>query len=217
MDELESKAIKLLQIWLDKSRKMFPDYNHTNVNLKNIKKSQVFRICYKLARESQLDLSEDDYPLYVRSQLDILKHISKIGGKVSIDPNCLVGEKAWRRWKLWKSKYDKVKNKPQQSEPTIIGEQKAILGIENTYKFLSKEFGNDLSFENYAKIYENKRLFNFINMNKISPYYLVISPFIKKLMNETDFKKINFDPLLYKNCITEKVQEKFKILFFNEK
>ena len=59
----------------------------------------------------------------------------------------------------------------------------------------------------------NNNIFRWINLGKISPYYLAVSPFVKQVFNEDDYKKINFDILVYQNCINDKVMENFNNLF----
>lgn len=215
MNDLESKAYKVTLLWLQRSRKMFPDYRHATIKKGDPRKSLIFRICYKLVRETQGVLEDHEYPLYVRAQLEILKYINNDQADPLIDPNCLVGEKAWKRWKVWKKKYDGL-SKTTEPVATNIGIAKAIDGLEKTKEFLVKTFSSDLSFPRFQEAYLNNNIFRWINLNKISPYYLAISPFIKKLFNDNDFKKINFDLNVYMPCIDESVRQKFNELFVEE-
>ncbi len=216
-DELETKAYKMCLIWLDRSRKIFPEYKHTPMKQGDPRKSLIFKLCYKFARETAGILEEKDYNLYVRAQLEVLKHINACNGKALIDINCLVGDKAWKRWKLWKRKYDAVSAKPTEiSQAVGPGEIKAIDGLERTKEFISKTFGATPDLEKYREAYINKNLFRWINFGKISPYYLTISPHIQKLLSPEDFKKLNFDVDLYKPCITENVKKKFREIFAHE-
>ena len=61
--------------------------------------------------------------------------------------------------------------------------------------------------------YINNNIFRWINLGKISPYYLAISSFVKKIFTEDDYKKINFELDVYMSCINDNVREKFKELF----
>lgn len=216
MDDLEGKACHITQMWLEQSRKAFPNYRHARMKKGDPRKSLIFKIAYKLARETQGVLEFQDYSLYIRAQLDVLKYINSGKEHPLIDANCLVGEKAWKRWKLWKKRYDTLKNKPQETVATGIGFQKAMDGIEKTKEFLTKTFNSDLSFERFKESYINNNIFRWISLGKISPYYLAISPFVKNLFSEHDFKKINFDINVYKNCINETVQAFFVKSFPNE-
>lgn len=214
MDELEAKAYKLCLLWMEKSRKIFPNYQHSTLKSGDPRKSLMFKVCYKLVRETQGILEEKDYPLYVRAQLDVLRHINT--GKVCplIDTNCLVGEKAWKRWKLWKKKFDAISKKPSEANiAPAPGVRKAIDGLNSTKEFLAKTLGPEPTIERYKECYTNNNLFRWINIGKISPYYLCISPYILEIMRDEDLKRLNFDPDLYKNCITDEVKNIFKELF----
>ena len=213
MDALESLACKIAACWLEQSRKLFPDYRHATMKKGDPRKSLIFKICYKLARETQGILEPNEIQLYVRAQLDVLKYINADVQHPLIDPNCLVGDKAWKRWKVWKKRYDVIKNKTQEPVASNIGFQKAIDGIIKTKEFLVKTFGNDWSIEKFKECYINNNIFRWINLGKISPYYLAVSPFVKQVFNEDDYKKINFDILVYQNCINDKVMENFNNLF----
>jgi hypothetical protein len=218
MNELEAMAYKVNLLWLDKSRKIFPNYRHATMAKGDPRKSLIFKICYKLVRETQGVLANDEYHLYVQAQLDVLRHINSGKSTPLIDPNCLVGEKAWKRWKLWKRRYDAICKKPidkeiQKSPQAIL---KALEGIERTKEFLAKTIGGDYTFEKIQECYINKNIFRWINLQKISPYYLAISPFAQKLLTEEDHKKINFDVKVYEPCINDLVRKKFQELFPQE-
>ena len=78
MDDLEAKACNLSAMWLEQSRKTFPDYRHSTMRKGDPRKSLIFKIAYKLARETQGILENNEYPLYIRAQLEVLKYINSI-------------------------------------------------------------------------------------------------------------------------------------------
>ena len=217
MDEMESKAYKLAIKWVQLSKKIFPNYNHTVIKKGDPRKSLIFKFCYKLARETNGLINEEDYDLYIRSQLDIIKHMSN-GNPVLVTPACLVGEKAWARWKLWKKRYDKISKKPTSKVETPpsankSGYYKAFAGLDQTKEFFNK---NSLVF-NLITFQEKKSdIIRWINLNKISPYYICISPLAKKILQKEDYARMNFDISVYDSCINEEVLNKFKELFPNE-
>lgn len=218
MDELEQTAYKLSLIWIDRSRSIFPEYSHTKIKQGDPRKSLAFKYCYKFLRERAGVIPVEEYPLYIRAQLDVLRHIA-VNNKahVLIDPICLVGDKAWVRWKLWKKKYDNISQKPlEASQVTHPGVAKALDGLEKTKEFLTKTFGQDLSIEKYQESKTNNNFYRWVNLGKISPYYLAISPHIASVFSSEDLKKMNFDVEVYKPCITEHVMHRFKELFRNE-
>ncbi len=218
MTELESRAYKLSILWLDRSREMFPNYNHGKIkNTKDPRKSFLFKLCYKLVQRTQGLLEPSEYSLYVRSQLEILKHIKNGQTHALIDPNCLVGDKAWVRWKLWKRKYD---TRNQIVTHTDLGPSynKITEGLKSTREFITKIFGATPNITDYQEALINKNLFKWIITGKISPYYLVMSPFISQIISHEELStKINFDLLIYKNSITTESENKFFELFNYEK
>jgi hypothetical protein len=202
-------------LWHSLLQKYFPNMNFGRSKQGDPRKSLAFKICYKLVRESFTYLDEKDYNLYVRSQLEVLKHLSQQHNNISVDINCLVGNQAWKRWLLWKSRYDKKLKKPDQTrERTLIGEKKALAGIQSTYDFLNKNFGLSYLYEHLEV--RKKDIIIWLNINKISPYYVVLSPFMKKLLSKDDLSAINFDSKFYEECITPAVKSLYEKLFKNE-
>ena len=209
-------SFKISQIWVELCEKYFPQYNHTHKkawNLKsNPKKSIVFKICYKLQRETKGLLEESDYPLYIRAQLEILKIQSKDNPLVLVEPACLVGDKAWKRWKLWKKRYDaKARSPLVQNQIDKSSYLKAKEGIIRTKRFIEKNFGKSPKLNDYVSSKSN--LLNWINFGNISPYYMAISPYMMSIFKDEDYKKLNFDIRFYKDCINEDVKKLFLDLF----
>jgi len=213
MDNLESLAFKVCLIWIEKSRKIFPNYNHINLRKGDPRKSLIFKVCYKLVRETQGLLDEFNHGLYVQSQLDILRHINMGKGHPLVDVNCLVGDKAWKRWKLWKKKYDTVSQIKTKMPEVKIYNAKIYEAIKKTREFIDKSIGLCPTIEQYKAYESSKQLYRWINFGKISPYYLVLSPYIEKIINKDDLKKLNFDLNIYKQGIDNDVVEFFKKQF----
>lgn len=217
MNELEARAYKLLYIWAERSRKVFPNYNHTKIKRKgDPRKSHNFRMCYKLVRMTQNMLHEDDYILYVRAQLEILQVISRTQEHPIIDINCLVGEKAWKRWKLWKKKYDNAK-KVIKGEEIVAPEGVVITAIKNTKEFLNKKFGTYPSYEEFQKTTINENIFRWIKFGQISPYYLILSPYVKRAFPAgIDKSHLNLDLSIYEKNINDQIRNEFEIIFEEE-
>ena len=218
MEGLEALAFRLVLLWVEKSRKAFPDYRHATLNKGDPRRSLMFKICYKLVRETQGVLEESDYPLYVRAQIEILRHIVKNQGNPLIDPNCLVGDKAWKRWRLWKKRYDMVSTSSGMGERGIAhGAIKAIDGLEKTKEFLVKSLGGGLEEDKYRQAVLNNNIYRWINLGKVSPYYVAMSPMIAKVVPAVELERINFHPDVYRPCINESVIIRFNDLFPGEK
>ena len=63
MDDLEAKACNLSAMWLEQSRRAFPDYRHSTMKKGDPRKSLIFKIAYKLARETQGILENNEHIL----------------------------------------------------------------------------------------------------------------------------------------------------------
>lgn len=228
MDDMEGLAYRCCLLWIEYVEKYFPNENlrrtgisiipkYLSENKGDPRKSLVFKYCFKFVRESQNIIPPEQFHLFIRAQLDILRHVNTGKGYPEISPNCLVGDKAWKRWKLWKRKYDAISAKPSEVPEAIgPGVQKALAGLERTKEFLAKTLGASPGLDKYREAYLNNNLFRWANFGKISPYYLVISPHIAAVMKPDDLKRLNFDPTLYKSCITDEVMRKFKEMFPHE-
>lgn len=110
LDERQQKAYQICLMWQNLFSKMFP--NEKCIKLKSNcdpRKCILFQYCYKLVNETYNILKNDEYLLYVKAQLTLLKLLKDYkNSNVYIHPNCLVGDKAWVRWKIWKKKYDQL-------------------------------------------------------------------------------------------------------------
>jgi hypothetical protein len=216
LNEEEILALNISQYWALICKKYFPDYQHIRLKSGDPRKSIIFKICYKLQRETKGLVPIEEYELYVRAQLEILKFQSQNNPMVLVDPMCLVGEKAWKRWKLWKKKYDQKLNSSGTIVPQNfgkLGSKKAIEGLIKTKKFFEQKFKKSPNISDLNK----EDLINWINFGKISPYYIVISPYMKKIFDDKELVKLNFDPSLYENCIDKDVKKIFSKLFGYEK
>lgn len=216
MDNIEKSAYRILLYWLEKSRKYFPNLNHGKLKKGDPRKSWIFKICFKLIRETAGLLDPENYELYVQAQLEVLKLLSK-KHFVNVDASILVGEKAWRRWRLWKTRYDTVMNKPNQVSFVVSpGTSKALKGLQDTFDFFNKRLNKIPTLEELKGFHASGDLFLWINFGKVSPYYLTISPFCQEIITEEEIKRLKFDPEIYKPCIDQEVISKFKNLFAEE-
>lgn len=216
MDETEKTSYKISFIWYEKSRKYFPNLNQGRIKKGDPRKSWIFKICYKLVRETAGLLDPENYELYVRAQLEILYLLSK-KNFVTVDASILVGEKAWRRWRIWKSRYDTVMNKPSEVSFVVSpGRAKAIKGLQDTYDFFKNRLNKIPNLQDLKNFHASNDLFLWVNFGKVSPYYLALSPYCNNIMTKENFNRLKFDPEIYKPCIDGEVVQKFKELFVEE-
>jgi len=216
MDDEQTQAYQICLIWLETSKKVFPDYKHYRMPKKgDPRKSLLFKYCYKLVRETKGIIPIEEYPLYIRAQLDILKAITDGKQHPMVDPNILTGPKAWVRWRIWKKKYDqKVKAITEKIDTPI---HKIKQELENTKAFLVKHFHGLPTLGQMQQALDNKNLFRWIAAKQLSPYYLVLSPFILKLFPAHEGLETNIDLDIYREQTTEETLSLFQSMFPNER
>lgn len=206
MNPEEKLALKIYDLWNEKVKKTFPSYTHNKIKSNNDpRKSLTFKIAYKLSREKTGLLLEEDYPLYIQAQLDILKILSKNEIKPIVSPHCLIGDKAWKRWKLWKSKYDKIKF--TKDMPKNIANEKVFLILDKTKEFISGKI--PLEYQSYIDNKDNIK--RWLNIGYISPYYVLLSPFLKNIFQED--LNIDFNLYIINSDIEKYFREKFNYEF----
>lgn len=219
MTPLEAKAYKIALLWEALCRKKFPDYSIMKLKKKgDPRKSHLFKYCYKLVRETLNIIDDKEYKLYLTAQLEVLKNLKYNDSHVLIEPNCIVGEKAWKRWKLWKRRYDKQMKKIN-SEEIVTPENRINDMLILTHHFLTKRFGKTYEYKDIKESIETKMMPKWVIFSKVTPYYIILSPYIKKYITEENGKFIDIisnDIDIYKNSITENVEEQFKKLFHFE-
>jgi hypothetical protein len=213
MNEMEAKAFKIALIWEQECRRELADEQFVKLK-KNAdpRKSTLFKYCYKLARETNGIIEEPEIPLYVRAQIQILKSIKEGQVHALVEPHCLVGEKAWKRWKLWKYKFRKKLNKSLNSEELGIlsKESKVIAELKKSYDFLKKR--SCLQFEEFLN--NKKSIMVWLSNGELSHFYASVSPWVKKVF--ADLSELNFDDKYYRASITPEVEKFFREKFSHE-
>jgi hypothetical protein len=222
MTDLEARAYKISLLYLEKAPKFFPKEIHYHVPKGDPRKSYVFKHCYKLLRLHGTDITEDDIKLYVHAQLDILKHITSGQEHPRISPDILSGPKAWNRWLLWKSKYEKTKtfsNTSLAAEVIDVNRQKeAIELLKKTKAFFLVNF-NSLTKSEIEAGLESGDIWLWVRWGKVCYYYLILSPIVaawtqKEKVSISD--KVTFDSAFFKGNVTEKVKHYFETEFAYE-
>ena len=214
MTELQAKAYKLALQWLVLSRKNFPNYRHSKGLPKkgDPRKCNLFRHCYKAIRETNGLIPDGEYKLFIKAQLDVLKAIDMGGRHPAIEPNCLVGDKAWVRWKLWKRKYDQITKRGQTKEEVgldAVPFSEIVKELESTKKFLTSRFDGEPREESISMAC--KDLERWISIGKISGFYAALSPWVQKYC-----KNLTIDVDLYAKSATAEVISYFKNHFAYE-
>lgn len=215
MTEDEAKAYKMALIWESETKKMFPGESFTKLPAKSDpRKCTLYRYCWKMCRETRGLLKDEEYKLYIIGNLQILRV-----NKGRIEPNALCGDKAWLRWLVWKRMYEKKLSQMNQTEPPPEANlpAKVIKEISCTKRFLFEKSDGDPSIEKLKSFMDRGSLRVWIGSTKISLYYVILSPWIKKLVGveklEADY---GFDANLYREKITDDVRRYFQNEFKHE-
>lgn len=142
------------------------------------RKSNLFRHCWKMARETRGLIDPHDYKNYIHANLIIIKL-----NKGHVEPNCICGDKAWVRWKVWKRRYDqKMAEVGATAPPPSVSttNPKLIAEIDRTKKFLFERCEGNPTYEKISGFIEGGFFKMWVATGKVSPYYLVLSPFVEK-------------------------------------
>lgn len=222
MNPAEEGAYKLCILWSNLAQEVFPEYNHYRVKTNgDPRKSHLFRICWKLIRETRNMIKDDHYELYIRANLEMLRVMHRATGGVRIDPQILVGDKAWIRWKMWKRKFDKVDKAHQVKgiEEIHASTFKISQELQRTADFLENSFGSLPSYEQIFEAKERGDLKHWLGLSKISPYYILLSPFCRRACGGVAGIVAHFDKtdfLIYKGDLNGEVLEIARRIYSHE-
>lgn len=173
------------------------------------RKSNLFRQCWKLRRETRGLIDQNEYKNYVKANFFIIK---AHGGHV--EPNCVTGDKAWIRYKVWKRRYDqKIAEMESQKPPPSVSttHPKVVAEIDRTKKFLFEKCEGQPSFEKINKFVAEGIFRLWVATSKVSPYYLALSPFVQKTnCKSTLFSVCTCSESLIKEKITEEIEGYFR-------
>lgn len=202
MDDTEAKAFKIALIWQDECHENLKGEKFERVAKgRDPRKSNLFKYCYKMAKETAGIVPDKDSRLYVRAQIQILKSIRDGRSHALISPHCLVGENAWRRWKVWKRIHEKVMGRSLTCEELgiRIKETRIIAQLQETYDFLKDREFSPEDLERWT-----------LN-GEISPFYAVLSPTFARMV-----KGDTVDKILYRASVTPEVERFFRERFHHE-
>jgi hypothetical protein len=215
MSDVEAQTYKLAVIWEEQLEKLFPDDKHRKMPKKaDPRKCTLFRFCWKLLRETRGLLKPEEYKLYIIANLQILR-----ANKGRIEPNCLVGEKAWIRWKVWQRLFNKKKQEQhgESALSSISLDPKVVREIDCTKRFLYEKCDGPPSVEILNKFMKEGKIILWINSCKISKFYLALSPLAAKAFDfEAIENKCGFSLQLYRDKAGDGVNQYFKQEFIEE-
>lgn len=213
MDSAEAKAYKIALMWEDECRRELPGESWVRLKKNSDpRKSLLFKYCFKMAREMKGIIPDAEIQMYIRAQIQVLKSIRHGDVHALVEPHCLVGDKAWRRWKFWKYRYDKrlglIPTSHEMGIRTPEGKIKAE--IASTLDFLTRM--GCVDFEEMAARKENVRCWH--RSGEISSFYVVMSPWMRRIFEEP--ANLDFDHLYYRASMTPAAEAYFREAFRHE-
>lgn len=210
----EIKAYKLCLIWCALVDRELPNYKTTKLKKGDPRKSILFKYCYKLYNETREKLQEREYKYYILAQIQILKSIKDSKGiHALIEPWCLTGEKAWKRWQVWCNRFYKKANERKCGDNSCF-EQNIFsikIELEKTKAFLLNKFQHYPTIQELQTAAKEGFLIKWLMIQQVSPYYALLSPFIQNLQI-----KLPSSIEVFKPSITPEVVVFFKKLFSEE-
>lgn len=201
----EAEAYKFALYWCEEAHKVFPKAHVSCLPKKgDPRKSLLFKHCWKLLRTVKGLLKPEEVPLYIHAQLYCMK---KFDGYVG--PNCLSGDKAWIRWKVYKYLYEQKLAERENRPPPLKANPAISKELILTKKFIFEKCDGDPTQEKIEGFF-NDGFFKLWSMKgHVSAYYLMLSPWLKKHIKKLSFD-CNFDPKLVEGKLTPDVVEFFR-------
>lgn len=217
MTPQEAKAYKLNCVYLEYVKKMFPHMSKERIGRGDPRKTYLFKVCIKAIRELQHQLPESEYHLFVKAQLDIIKiNNEKRDNVPNITPTCIVGEKAWKRWCVWKKVYDQSRLKQKNAQEVglhNVNEEEVKRQLKDTKETLVKKL-KSYDCDKIKSAIENRTFLRWLAVGQISPYYAILSPQFQRWVNSLNISNVaGIDFSIYNSNITDNIKDYFKELF----
>lgn len=214
---LEARAVRLMHEWCSAVEKMLPGHAKPSVGRGDPRRTHFFKVCYKMCRETEAFIPESEHPLYVRAQIDILRSIKLRKGHANVDVVCLAGDRAWRRWKVWKKKYDGLvaMRTPKADERVPKAPMpKVSAALRKTREYLRRSGRLPMTPDSAAAMRSDGSLAVALNAGLVSPYYLVLSPSCRGLLSSPG--GLGFDVEVYSASLDESAVKLFEEVFPDE-
>lgn len=209
MEKKEALAFKVALLWQEIASKEFPDDKFVKLRRTgDPRKSTLFKYCYKLVTSTQGILLPTEYRFYVLAQIQLMGRMQSGDFHALLEPQILVGPKAWKRWRWWKERYDKNMKRMNKSSEEITPQIENVkLSITKTYEFLFSQVGV-LTSEKVRKLIETKKLQEWLATDKISPYFVILSPWVQEHLGGKSVSQV-FERDLTIYLITEEIERVF--------
>jgi len=221
MDEQQAMAYKIACIYEHLVHKLMPQMRVCTISSGDPRQKELWKYAYKLVTDPDYrELRPDEYKLYVYAQLKVFKAYLDAGKEVLIRPNCLVGDKAWNRWLMFKAKYEQRQRFQtlETSNVNVNPQEKVQRELTATREYFQKRFGK-LDKNDIIIALDRGSLQRWVRMQQVSGYYPWLSPVVSKwLDNNNNTVREYFGSALevYKSGATEETAAFFRSLFQHE-
>lgn len=209
MTEQEGETYKLAITWEEQTKKVCPECKLAKLPKRSDpRKSNLFRQCWKLLRETRGLLKPNEYKMYIIANIQII-----VANNGRLEPNALCGEKAWIRWKVWKRLYDRkvLVKQGEAAPPKLVIDPKVIKDLDCTKKFLFEKCDGEPTLSKIKTFFDKGKMSIWAG-GKISYFYLVLSPWVASFMNPQELgKNLGFDPKVYEQKVSDDVRKLFQI------
>lgn len=214
----EAETFKVALIYEEEYRKIFGDeidgqsFRRNRLPLRSDpRKSYLFRNCWRFRRETRGLIESQEYRNYIKANFLIIKI-----NKGRIEPNCITGDRAWLRYKVWKRKYDiHLSEIGAQAPPPSVNttDPKIIFEIDRTKKFLFEKCEGQPTFEKLKYFIDNEFFRLWVATGKVSPYYITLSPYIAKACDINQLFSVCTSSL---GVIQERITQEVRNYFIHE-
>lgn len=186
MTPKEAAAYKVAAIYEHLLHKMFPNYRHICGLGKDPRTSLIFRHAWKVIEEHGHEMTgKDDYKVYVMAQLKVFKTYLDRGEPVLINPNCLFGDGAWKRFKLYEKRYEQSKafQTVEAAKIEVNSDDRIVKELKKTKEYLFLKFKRHDQSDVIAAL-EDRSLLRWVVMKNVSGYYPHLSPLVRDWLSD---------------------------------
>ncbi len=214
----EAETYRIALIWEQEVEKIAPPYEkNSEWHRKNHlpkrgdpRKCSLFKHCWKFRRLTKGLLKEEEIRLYIIANLTVLK-----ANNAYMEANVLCGDVAWIRWKIWKRHFDKKMAEQNNNPPPPVAEDRVTRELLRTKRFIYEKCEGVVDQTTIDNLFERGSLRLWILQGKLSLYYVMLSPFFKKHINQLAIQ-CTFDPQLFIEKIDNSIRNYFEYEFKEE-
>ncbi len=192
-----------------------PDGRNSLPRRTDPRKCYLFRHCWKMRRETRGLFEFSEYKNFIHANLLIIKM-----HEGHIEPNCVCGDKAWIRYKVWKRRYDQKMAEISATPPppsVSTTDPKLIAELDKTKKFLFERCEGEPSLDKFKGFIDNNFFKFWVVSGKVSPFYVALSPYLTKLgAQDKLFEICSSSRGVIENTITEEIRRYFAYEFSHE-